>query len=937
MRRKSSSRQRKTSSTDGERVKVHVRIRPSLPSDQARDQSSSPMGTIIQPEGGGKVNVITGNNSRTGTGDVKSFQFDAFFDDKTTQEEVYDQVARPIIDGVLDGYNGTLFAYGQTGTGKTYTMLGNENGSVSQTDGGLSGLHDERGIIPRSLDQIFSTMRASAEDYVYEVSMSYVQLYCELLQDLLEPDFSKTLTIRESTADGNGSGSTDSGVFIQGLSSFKVNSKEECMKLLRIGAESRAVAETNMNAQSSRSHAAVVLNVERRPRIKLMNAAGADQLLSPKDQAAPKKTSAKLFIVDLAGSERVRNSGNTQGVRFNELKSINLSLSALGNCISSLSEKKRHIPFRDSKLTRLLQDSLGGNARTALVINISPCDADTSESLSSLSFGQRAMAVATRAHRNIEVDYKALYATVQSALDEKDDEIRRLEITQGRNEQQNEMLLNQLADAKLVAQRAEAEMKMLRSMNNNNNNNNNEDRSPMKKNELSHHTDGSPLTTISNNQKEQENNEGVENLSSMDENGLGGGLFGLTAVGGQPEEDDEEAAAAAAAAAAVAVAGDPENEEGWSAQLDQLRAEYQEQLQVLQINSTKALKGEKEKRLGAEEEWNRIEYDLRGEREEHLRTCIQLKECRAEITKLDRDTTERIGELTADNQDLREAAEKYTHSGDQEVHLREELAKSGGVIESVREKYRAKIDSLELFYGEKIAWLTSKVEKMEEEKQQRRDRSGDEYDRPSSSDLLQPEEDEEDDRYYGSARLRRQHGGNNGRRDEREMARDTGRGRTMARRNGGGGIRDRASRSTSRTRSVSNQSIDRLHGGGRKGSRKKPSFGSYNGSLNSFGSSMKRSKSNTGTRRRKGAGTGAPSFTKRSSSVNKRRSKSGPAASSMSAAERRKQYSMKQRYPVGRKSKGAARGGGAGAIKMLRGAQRRSRDPVPKRRTRRAW
>ena len=93
------------------------------------------------------MNVITGNNSRTGTGDVKSFQFDAFFDDKTTQEEVYDQVARPIIDGVLDGYNGTLFAYGQTGTGKTYTMLGNENGSVSQTDGGLSGLHDERGII----------------------------------------------------------------------------------------------------------------------------------------------------------------------------------------------------------------------------------------------------------------------------------------------------------------------------------------------------------------------------------------------------------------------------------------------------------------------------------------------------------------------------------------------------------------------------------------------------------------------------------------------------------------------------------------------------------------------------------------------------------------------------------------------------------------------
>jgi kinesin family protein 5 len=408
MKRRTSKRVKTPSGT--ERVKVHVRIRPSLPTDGSRDPNSttpSTTTTMYQSQSQGKVNVITGlnNNGKNthNTNDTKAFQFDAFFDENTTQEEVYDQVARPIIDGVLDGYNGTLFAYGQTGTGKTYTMMGNEQVQPTAVE-----TLDERGIIPRSLDQIFGTMRASAEEYVYEVSMSYVQLYCELLQDLLEPDFSKTLSIRESAADGT-SGSTDSGVFIQGLSSFKVNSKEECLNLLRVGHESRAVAETNMNAQSSRSHAAVVLNVERRPRMKLCTDA-ADQLLSPlKDKNAPKKTSAKLFIVDLAGSERVRKSGATTGVRFNELKSINLSLSALGNCISALSEKKRHIPFRDSKLTRLLQDSLGGNARTALVINISPCDADAGESLSSLSFGQRAMAVATRAHRNIEVDYKALY------------------------------------------------------------------------------------------------------------------------------------------------------------------------------------------------------------------------------------------------------------------------------------------------------------------------------------------------------------------------------------------------------------------------------------------------------------------------------------------------------------------------------------------------
>ena len=321
-------------------------------------------------------------------------------------------------------------------------------------------------------------------------------------------------------------------------------------------------------------------------------------------------------------------------------------MSALGNCISALSEKKRHIPFRDSKLTRLLQDSLGGNARTALVINISPCDADASESLSSLSFGQRAMAVATRAHRNIEIDYKALYATVQNALDEKDDEIRRLEITQSKSGRQIEMLLNQLGDAKLIAQRAEMEMKMLRTMQSNNtNNSNNNDPSPSKKGMH----DGSPST------------KNMKNLSATKESSLssdsnpcnrpvsggmadGGlenaGLFGLTAVADAPEDDsvnhDNNE---------TPEIGGVIEEIPWNVQLDQLRSEYQEQITIQQSTNAKTLKDEKNKRLSAEEEWNRIEYDLRGEREEHLRTCIQLKECRLQINKLDRETTDRIGEL----------------------------------------------------------------------------------------------------------------------------------------------------------------------------------------------------------------------------------------------------------------------------------------------------
>lgn len=274
---------------------------------------------------------------------------------------------------------------------------------------------------------------------------------------------------------------------------------------------------------------------------------------------------------------------------------------------------------------------MGGNARTALVINISPCDADASESLSSLSFGQRAMAVATRAHRNIEVDYKALYATVQSALDEKDDEIRRLEIQQGKKEAQVEMLLNSLSESKLAAQRAEAEMKLLR------------------------------ITSAKENKEENQN--------AVDDAGIqNGGLFSLTAVGGNDENEHSN--------------NNSSTDEDWRKQLDSLREEYSENLKTQQMNNDKKLKEEKEKRLNAEEEWNRMEYDLRGEREEHLRTCIQLKECRAQLTKLDRTTTDRIGELTNENHELNELLEKKKNTlisdANKENILKQELAKSGG-------------------------------------------------------------------------------------------------------------------------------------------------------------------------------------------------------------------------------------------------------------------
>jgi len=403
-------------------------------------------------------------------------------------------------------------------------------------------------------------------------------------------------------------------------------------------------------------------------------------------------------------------------------------------------------------------------------------------------------------------------------------------------------------------------------------------------------------------------------------------LFGLTEVANEEEEEGGGSGSGSSSSSSSSSSGNGE-ESNWREQLDVLRAEYADQIKIQLQNHDIILKKEKEKRMNAEGQWNSIEYDLRVEREEHLRTCIQLKECRSQLTKLDRETTERIGELTSEYQDMKEIIEKQQknnlNENTMENSLRNELAKSGGVIEQVRARYRQKMDSLETFYGEKIVWLTSKVELLELEKKKntgsRKIRGDDdEYDRPSSSDLLQPEEDDDDDdddAYYGGPQLRR-------------------RGRTMQRRGGGRDV----SRSTSKTRKnrlyeqkSHRQSLQKSRSKpqGGPGRRRKKETAQYNGSLNSFGSSMKRSKSTQPNRRnnRQSLNISGSSNSRKMNKHGKRRTKSGPGVPTMSASERRKQYNMQQRYPT---KKRTARGGGAGAVKMLRGRDR-SREPLKRR------
>ncbi|KAM3922207.1 kinesin-like protein KIF3B [Leptodactylus fuscus] len=283
----------------------------------------------------------------------KIFTFDAVYDGNSKQVELYDETFRPLVDSVLLGFNGTIFAYGQTGTGKTYTMEG------------LRGDPEKRGVIPNSFDHIFTHISRS-QNQQYLVRASYLEIYQEEIRDLLSKDQSKRLELKERP---------DTGVYVKDLSSFVTKSVKEIEHVMNVGNQNRSVGATNMNEHSSRSHAIFMITIE----CSELGLDGENHIRV-----------GKLNLVDLAGSERQAKTG-AQGERLKEATKINLSLSALGNVISALVDgKSTHIPYRDSKLTRLLQDSLGGNAKTVMVANIGPASYNVEETLTTLRYSNRA-------------------------------------------------------------------------------------------------------------------------------------------------------------------------------------------------------------------------------------------------------------------------------------------------------------------------------------------------------------------------------------------------------------------------------------------------------------------------------------------------------------------------------------------------------------------
>jgi kinesin family protein 5 len=281
------------------------------------------------------------------------YHFDKVFNPCANQEQVYDEAAKTIVRDVLGGYNGTIFAYGQTSSGKTHTMEG------------VLGDSKFQGIIPRIVNDIFNYIYSMDENIEFHIKVSYFEIYLDKIRDLL--DLSKTnLSVHEDK---------NRVPYVKGATERFVTCPEEVMEVIDEGKSNRHIAVTNMNEHSSRSHSVFLINVKQ------------------ENQENQKKLTGKLYLVDLAGSEKVSKTG-AEGMVLDEAKNINKSLSALGNVISALADgNKSHIPYRDSKLTRILQESLGGNSRTTIIICCSPASSNECETRSTLEFGRRAKTI----------------------------------------------------------------------------------------------------------------------------------------------------------------------------------------------------------------------------------------------------------------------------------------------------------------------------------------------------------------------------------------------------------------------------------------------------------------------------------------------------------------------------------------------------------------
>ena len=341
-------------------IKVIARFRPIVTIEKSFSESQD-----FKYEFPNDCIVLVPSSSGT-----EPFTCDKIFAPSASQSEVYESTGLPTVSNVLEGYNGTIFAYGQTGSGKTFTMTGDILNPVT------------RGIIPRSISKIFE-YASTCPKIEFSLKCSMLEIYKETLRDLLCP--SESLKIKENL---------HRGVYVEGLTEIFVASEEEVMDVLASGEKTRSVASTKMNQVSSRSHQLFMVEIRQ-----------------TFENDSEKK--GVLNLIDLAGSENIKDSG-VSGMNLEEAKKINLSLSALGNVIHALTVQSDHVPYRDSKLTRLLQESLGGNFKTALIITCSPSQRNLDETIKTLKFAQRAKKIKTNAKINFKTNAESYLKIIDS-------------------------------------------------------------------------------------------------------------------------------------------------------------------------------------------------------------------------------------------------------------------------------------------------------------------------------------------------------------------------------------------------------------------------------------------------------------------------------------------------------------------------------------------
>ncbi|EAZ51442.1 kinesin-related protein K2 [Cryptosporidium parvum Iowa II] len=336
-------------------IRVFCRVRPPTISEQD---------FCIKYDISEDASTITINNTTTRGTNLLTFKFDYIFSSVSTQHEVFEEVSQ-LIQSALDGYNVSLFSYGQTGSGKTFTMLGGKD-------------VNEYGMIPRALKLIFDNIDRNCEKgWTYNLEYSAIEVYNETIRDLTTPKQKNS----EVKIDQFGSAT------IVGINLIKVNNINDVNNLLKMAHKHRSEASTDCNERSSRSHSIIQLKI-------------SGKHCQDADESNPdsRNISSTLSLIDLAGSERVNKSG-VAGERMKEAQFINKSLSALGDVIQSINQGKDHIPFRNSKLTMVLKNSLGGNSKAAMLVHISPSSHSINETISSLRFASKVQNCVTNRNR----------------------------------------------------------------------------------------------------------------------------------------------------------------------------------------------------------------------------------------------------------------------------------------------------------------------------------------------------------------------------------------------------------------------------------------------------------------------------------------------------------------------------------------------------------